>query len=54
MVLDFDCNNHMTRSKEWFFDFEEGLCKTVKLGNNTLMTMIAKGKIHVKINGFTL
>ncbi|XP_017438446.1 uncharacterized protein LOC108344528 [Vigna angularis] len=43
----------MTGSKEWFSDFEEGLCKTVKLGNNTTMKVVGKGSIRVKIHGFT-
>lgn len=51
--LDSGCSNHMTGSKEWFIDLEEGLCKTVKLGNNTTMTVVGKGSIRVKINGFT-
>jgi len=51
--LDSSCSNHMTRNKEWFFEFKEGLCKTVKHGNNTTMIVVGKGSIRVRVNGFT-
>lgn len=41
----------MTGNKEWFFELEENFNRTMKLGNDTRMTVIAKGSIKVKING---
>ncbi|RDX85061.1 hypothetical protein CR513_33797, partial [Mucuna pruriens] len=32
---------------------EEGFCRTVKLGNDTTMAVVAKGSIRVQINGIT-
>ncbi|RDX85071.1 hypothetical protein CR513_33793, partial [Mucuna pruriens] len=43
----------MTGNKEWFSKMEEGFCKTIKLGNDTTMVVVAKGSIRVQINGIT-
>lgn len=45
------CNNHMTGNKEWFSELEENFNRTVRLGNDTRMTVVAKGSINVQING---
>lgn len=49
--LDSGCSNHMTGNKEWFFELEENFNRTVKLGNDTRMAVVAKGSIKVQING---
>ncbi|RDY07863.1 hypothetical protein CR513_07966, partial [Mucuna pruriens] len=51
--LDSDCSNHMTENKEWFSEMEEGFCRTIKLGNDTTMVVVAKGSIRVQINDIT-
>ena len=49
--LDSGCSNHMTGNKEWFSELEENFNRTVKLGNDTRMAVVAKGSIKVQING---
>jgi hypothetical protein len=49
--LDSGCSNHMTGNKKWFFELEENFNRTVKLGNDTRMAVVAKGSIKVQING---
>lgn len=51
--LDSGCSNHMTGNKKWFSEMEEGFCKIVKLGNDTTINVVAKGSIHVQMNGIT-
>lgn len=51
--LDSGCSNHMTGNKKWFSDLEEVVNRTVKLGNDMRMAVVAKGSIRVKLNGMT-
>lgn len=43
----------MTGNKAWFLDLEDEHCRTVKLGNNMHMTVVAKGNVRLQINGIT-
>lgn len=45
--LDSGCSNHMTGCKDWFFDLEEGFNRSVKLGNDTRMSVVGKGSVKV-------
>jgi len=51
--FDSGCSNHMTGNKAWFLNLENEHCKTVKLGNDTHMTVVAKGSIRMHLNGIT-
>lgn len=51
--LDSGCSNHMTGNKEWFCDLGDDLNRTVRLGNDMKMTVIAKGSIRVQVEGIT-
>lgn len=41
----------MTGNKKWFSDLEEGFNRTVKLGNDTRMSVVGKGSVRVQVNG---
>lgn len=43
----------MTGNKEWFYDLEGAFTRTVKLGNDTRMSVVAKGSIRVQVEGIT-
>ncbi|KAK7377339.1 hypothetical protein VNO80_02762 [Phaseolus coccineus] len=51
--LDSGCSNHMTGCKDWFFDLEEGFNRSVKLGNDTRMSVVGKGSVKIQVNGVT-
>jgi len=51
--LDCGCNNHMTENKHWFANIEEGFSRTIKIGNDTTMVVVAKGSIRVQIDGIS-
>ncbi|XP_042379980.1 uncharacterized protein LOC121972365 [Zingiber officinale] len=47
--LDSGCSNHMCAHKEWFSDLDEEFRTSVKLGNNSTMTVMGKGNIRLQI-----
>ena len=51
--LDFGCSNHMCGDKSLFTDQNEGFKQEVKLGNNTRMDVLGKGKVRLQVSGFT-
>lgn len=51
--LDSGCSNHMTGNREWFSELEEGFRRTIKLGNDTRMAVMAKGNVQLQVNGMT-
>ncbi|RVX02924.1 hypothetical protein CK203_023294 [Vitis vinifera] len=51
--LDSRCSNHTCANKEWFSGLDEEFRQSVKLGNNSKMTMLGKGNIRWKIAGVT-
>lgn len=51
--IDSGCSNHMCGNKDWFFSLYEGFRESVKLGNNSKMTVMGKGSIRLQINGLS-
>ncbi|CAM8991569.1 unnamed protein product [Rhodiola kirilowii] len=51
--LDSGCSHHMTGSRTWFSEFDEKYRQSVKLGNNTRMSVMGKGTARFKIDGTT-
>nr|GEV46500.1 putative RNA-directed DNA polymerase [Tanacetum cinerariifolium] len=51
--LDSGCSNHMCGNKERFVDLDQSFSNTVKLGNNTRMTVEGKGNMKLVLNGAT-
>jgi hypothetical protein len=50
--LDSGCSNHMCGDKYLFYELDETFRETVKLGNNSCMSVMGKGdiKFHIKNN----
>jgi len=48
--LDSGCSNHMCGKKELFSDLDENFRETVKLGNNSSMTVMGKGNVRIRVN----
>ena len=50
--LDLGCSNHMCGNKSLFYDLDETFRETVKLWNNSCMSVMGKGdiKFHMKNN----
>ena len=51
--LDSSCSNHMTGNKKWFSEMQENFHRTVKLGNNSRMSVVAKGSVRLVVDGIT-
>nr|KYP33374.1 Retrovirus-related Pol polyprotein from transposon TNT 1-94 [Cajanus cajan] len=51
--LDSGCSNHMCGKKEYFSDLDETYKDSVKLGNNSSMTVVGKGNVRLRMNGTT-
>ncbi|XP_038994258.1 uncharacterized protein LOC120118218 [Hibiscus syriacus] len=49
--LDSGCSNHMCGKKDYFMDLDEDFRDTVKLGNNSNMTVMGKGNVRLQIHG---
>jgi len=49
--LDSGCSNHMCGKKEFFSDLDEEFYESVKLGNNSTMTVKGKGNVRLQVNG---
>ncbi|GAU27067.1 hypothetical protein TSUD_314290 [Trifolium subterraneum] len=52
--LDSGCSNHMIGHKEWFFNFDNDNRDSVKLGDDSRMTVMGKGSVKLKINNVVL
>ncbi|RVW97635.1 Retrovirus-related Pol polyprotein from transposon TNT 1-94 [Vitis vinifera] len=51
--LDSGCSNHMCGKKDYFSDFDGTFHDSVKLGNNTSMSVLGKGNVRLKVNEMT-
>jgi hypothetical protein len=49
--LDSGCNNHMIGNKEWLFDFDTQFRESVKLGDDSKMSVMGKGYLKLWIGG---
>ena len=49
--LDSSCSSHMSGNKLWFTQLDEGFRQSVKLGNNSKMTVMGKGCVKLNIAG---
>lgn len=43
--LDTSCNNHMCGDKKVFSDLDESFYNTVKFGNNSIVSVMGKGRV---------
>ncbi|GAA0173161.1 transmembrane signal receptor [Lithospermum erythrorhizon] len=51
--IDSGCSNHMCRSEELFTSLDKTFSHSVKLGNDTKLTVIGKGIVKIKLNNVT-
>ncbi|PNX80846.1 copia-type polyprotein [Trifolium pratense] len=51
--LDSGCSNHMIGNKEWLFNFDDAFRESVKLGDDSKMHVMGKGKLKLYIGGIT-
>ncbi|CAJ2658399.1 unnamed protein product [Trifolium pratense] len=49
--LDSGCSNHMIGTKEWLFDYDDTFRETVKLGDNSTMSVMGKGNVKISLQG---
>lgn len=48
--LDSGCSNHMFGYKVFFLELDESFHKSVKLGDNSSIDVMGKGRIHLQVN----
>ena len=48
--LDSGCSNHMSGHKDFFSKLDESFHKSVKLGDNSNIDVMGKGRIHLQVN----
>ena len=49
--LDSGCSNHMCGKKEIFSEYNDNFKESVKLGNNSRLTVQGKGNVRMEVNG---
>lgn len=49
--LDSGCSNHMCCKREIFSDLDSNFRESVKLGNDSSLTVLGKGNIRMEVNG---
>ena len=53
-LLDTGCSNHLSGNREIFSDLDENFRTKVKLGDNSKLSVLGKGKIPIKLKDGTL
>jgi len=48
--LDSGCSNHMSGHKDFFAELDENFRKSVKLGDNSSIDVMGKGRVHLQVN----
>jgi len=48
--LDSGCSNHMSGHKNFFLELDENFHRSVKLGDNSSIDVLGKGRIHLQVN----
>ncbi|CAJ2663992.1 unnamed protein product [Trifolium pratense] len=51
--LDSGCSNHMIGTKEWLFDYDDSFRESVKLGDDSRMSVMGRGNLKLQICGIT-
>lgn len=54
MVLDTGCSNHLSKNKDLFSDLDENFHATVKLGDNSKLEVLGKGKVAIRLKDGSL
>jgi hypothetical protein len=49
--LDSGCSNHMCGRRDIFFDFDCNFKESVKMGNNSSLSVHGRGRIRIEVNG---
>ena len=49
--LDTGCNNHMHGENEAFSDLDESFCNSIKFGDNSIISIMGKGKVTIQTKG---
>ncbi|GAU16533.1 hypothetical protein TSUD_167640 [Trifolium subterraneum] len=49
--IDSGCSNHMCGIKEWFHDLDESFRESVRLGDDSQMSVMGKGNVKLQMNG---
>jgi len=49
--LDSGCSNHMIGIKDWLFDFDSNFRESVKLGDDSRMSVMGRDNLKLLIDG---
>lgn len=47
--LDFGCSNHIIKTKEWLFDFDDSFRESFKFGNDSKIPVMGRGNLNLCI-----
>jgi hypothetical protein len=49
--LDSGCSNHLVGTKDWLFDYDDSFRESVKLGDDSKMSVMGRGNLKLHIGG---